>query len=144
MTNKQSHKDGTISKHEINWLTRRAKDGFGMVTTAAANVSKDGQGWEGEIGVFSDHQIDGLKRLTKNIKILGSTSIAQLFHGGMRSPQKITGVIKTVGRIHHTHSGFVGGFTTNTAVTTAIVAPIIFVKCFAILSLPIAVWFLKV
>ena len=93
MTNKQSHQDGTISKHEINWLTRRAKDGFGMVTTAAANVSKDGQGWEGEIGVFSDHQIDGLKRLTKNIKNLGSTSIAQLFHGGMRSPQKITGVI---------------------------------------------------
>ena len=68
MTNKQSHQDGSISNHEINWLTRRAKDGFGIVTTAAANISKDGQGWEGEIGVFSNHQIDGLKILTNNIR----------------------------------------------------------------------------
>ena len=38
MTNKQSHEDGTLSDEEITWLTRRAKDGFGIVTTAASHV----------------------------------------------------------------------------------------------------------
>ncbi len=92
MTNKQSHKDGSISEEEIKWLTRRAKDGFGMVTTAAANVSRDGQGWEGEIGLFSDNQIPNLITLTNNIKNYPSLILAQLFHGGMRSPQSLTGV----------------------------------------------------
>ena len=109
MTNKQSHQDGSISKHEINWLTRRAKDGFGIVTTAAANISKGGQGWEGEIGVFSNHQIDGLKILTNNIRKQGSISLAQLFHGGMRSPQKITGVVPisaSINECQESESGF--------------------------------------
>ena len=46
MTNKQSHKDGSISDQEIRWLNRRVEGGFGIVTTAAANVSEDGQGWK--------------------------------------------------------------------------------------------------
>ena len=86
MTNKQSHENGIISDAEINWLVRRAKDGFGIITTAAANVSKDGQGWEGEIGVYSDIHISRLKILTSKIAHYGSLSIAQIFHGGMRSP----------------------------------------------------------
>ena len=92
MTNKQSHPDGSISNQEINWLVRRAKDGFGIVTTAAANVSEDGKGWEGEIGIFDDKQIFGLKTLTSQIRRYGSLSLAQLFHGGMRSPQALTGL----------------------------------------------------
>ena len=54
MTNKQSFEDGTISIDEINWLSRRAQGGFGIITTAATHVSKYGQGWEGEFGVFDD------------------------------------------------------------------------------------------
>ena len=91
MTNKQSHDDGFISKDEINWLTCRAKGGFGIITTAASHVSKSGQGWEGEFGLFDDLFIDGLSNLTKNVKAYGSVIMAQLFHGGSRSPQKLTG-----------------------------------------------------
>ena len=40
MTNKQSNSDGTLSDEEINWLVRRAKGGFGITTTAAANVTE--------------------------------------------------------------------------------------------------------
>ena len=92
MTNKQSYKDGRISQNEIDWLTYRAKGGFGIITTAAAHVSKDGQGWEGEFGLFNDNLIDDLSILTKSIQKYNSLIIAQLFHGGMRSPQKLTGV----------------------------------------------------
>jgi len=92
MTNKQSNKDGTLSDDEIKWLVRRAIGGFGIITTAAAHVSKDGQGWEGELGLFDDNHLNKLRELTKLIHGNKSIIFAQLFHGGMRSPQNLTGV----------------------------------------------------
>ena len=53
MTNKQSDSDGTLSEAEINWLLMRAEGGFGIVTTAATHVTKNGQGWKGEMGVWA-------------------------------------------------------------------------------------------
>jgi len=91
MTNKQSHDNGIISDNEIRWLALRAKGGFGIITTAAAHVSINGQGWEGELGVFDDIHIDRLQQLTNIIQSHGSIILAQLFHGGMRSPEIITG-----------------------------------------------------
>ena len=46
MTNKQSHEDGTLSDDEIKWLARRADGGFAVTTTAAANVTEHGRGWD--------------------------------------------------------------------------------------------------
>ena len=66
MTNKQSFEDGTISIDEINWLSRRAQGGFGIITTAATHVSKYGQGWEGEFGVFDDKFIPFKKTYPKH------------------------------------------------------------------------------
>ena len=93
MTNKQSHSNGVISDQEIKWLSRRAKDGFGIITTAATHVSKTGQGWEGEFGVFDDIFIHRLKLLTKSIHNYGSLIFAQLFHAGMKAPEHLTGQI---------------------------------------------------
>jgi 2,4-dienoyl-CoA reductase-like NADH-dependent reductase (Old Yellow Enzyme family) len=63
MTNMQSHDDGTLSDAEYEWLIRRAKEDFGMIITCAANVSKDGQGWPGELGIYEDKHIEGLTHL---------------------------------------------------------------------------------
>ena len=65
MTNKQSHEDGSLSDEEIHWLTMRAKGGFGIVTTAAANVTETGRGWDGEMGVWGDHQLPGLTKMAE-------------------------------------------------------------------------------
>ena len=92
MTNKQSNEDGTLSDEEINWLTRRAEGGFGIVTTAATHVVPGGQGWDGEMGGWGDHQLPGLTRLATGINEHGAISLAQIFHGGMRCPQRLTGV----------------------------------------------------
>ena len=91
MTNKQSHDDGRLSNNELQWLKRRAEGGFGIVTTAAAHVSKDGQSWKGELGVFDDIHIDGLSRLAKAIHEEESLLIAQLFHGGLQADENLTG-----------------------------------------------------
>ena len=91
MTNKQSHPDGALSDAEINWLLLRAEGGFGIVTTAASHVTPGGQGWVGELGVWGDHQIPGLTKLAAGIRERGAVSMAQIFHGGMRAPEELTG-----------------------------------------------------
>jgi 2,4-dienoyl-CoA reductase-like NADH-dependent reductase (Old Yellow Enzyme family) len=68
MTNLQSHDDGTLGDDEYKWLVRRAKENFGMIITCAANVSPDGKGWPGELGIFDDNHIEGLTRLANGIK----------------------------------------------------------------------------
>tara|TARA_Y100000748_G_scaffold117654_1_gene98732 strand:- start:471 stop:1568 length:1098 start_codon:yes stop_codon:yes gene_type:complete len=90
MTNKQSHKDGEISEDEINWLARRAKGEFGLLTTAATNVSCESKAWSGQFGVYKDSYIPRLTKLTSSIHETESLIVAQLFHGGLRCPQSLT------------------------------------------------------
>ena len=91
MTNKQSHANGTLSDQEIQFLIRRARGGFGLITTAASHVQESGQGWEGEFGVWGDHHLPGLTSLAQQLKQHDSKSFVQIFHGGMRAPSSITG-----------------------------------------------------
>ncbi|MBT61077.1 MAG: NADH:flavin oxidoreductase [Euryarchaeota archaeon] len=107
MTNKQSNEDGTLSDEEIRWLARRANDGFGITTTAAANVTEKGRGWEGEMGVWSDIHLPGLTRMANELNNAGTISLVQLFHGGMRAPFKLNGV-QPVSASENTESGMDG------------------------------------
>lgn len=91
LTNLQSHLDGKLSDDEFNWLTMRAEGGFGLTMTCAAHVQLVGQGFAGQLGIFSDDHIDGLSRLASAIKSHGSVAITQLHHGGARAPQTLIG-----------------------------------------------------
>lgn len=91
MTNKQSAADGSLGEDELRWLTARARGGFGIITTCAAHVSPDGQGWDGELGVFDDSLLPGLSRLAGALRDEGALSLVQIFHGGVRAPSRLTG-----------------------------------------------------
>ena len=91
LTNSQSHVDGTLSEDEYHWLTKRAQGGFALTMTCAAHVQAVGQGFPGQLGVFSDHHLEGLTRLANGIKQHGSVSMVQLHHAGMRSPAELIG-----------------------------------------------------
>jgi 2,4-dienoyl-CoA reductase-like NADH-dependent reductase (Old Yellow Enzyme family) len=91
MTNRQSHEDGSLSEKELAWLLRRAEGGFGIVTTCAAHVAKDGQGWPGELGVFEDALLPGLRRLAQALRERAALGFVQLYHGGMRADPAVTG-----------------------------------------------------
>lgn len=91
LTNSQSHTDGRLSDEEFNWLTMRAKGGFSLSMTCASHVQAIGQGFPGQLGVFSDAHLQGLGRLAAAIKREGSVAICQLHHAGMRSPQDLIG-----------------------------------------------------
>jgi 2,4-dienoyl-CoA reductase-like NADH-dependent reductase (Old Yellow Enzyme family) len=91
LTNSQSHPDGTLSDDEFNWLTYRATGGFGLVMTCAAHVQAAGQGFPGQLAVFSDAHLPGLTRLADEIRAEGAVSSVQLHHAGIRSPGALIG-----------------------------------------------------
>jgi 2,4-dienoyl-CoA reductase-like NADH-dependent reductase (Old Yellow Enzyme family) len=91
LTNLQSHADGRLSDDEFNWLTMRARGGFGLTMTCAAHVQAIGQGFPGQLGVFGDEHLEGLTRLAKAIREHDSVAIIQIHHAGMRSPEDLIG-----------------------------------------------------
>jgi 2,4-dienoyl-CoA reductase-like NADH-dependent reductase (Old Yellow Enzyme family) len=91
LTNCQSHPDGRLSDEEFHWLHMRALGGFGLVMTCAAHVQRIGNGFPGQLGVFSDDHLPGLARLAAAIKAQGSVSAVQLHHAGIKSPAALIG-----------------------------------------------------
>jgi len=91
MTNCQSHDDGALSDDEFRWLTMRAKGGFGLTMTCAAHVQRVGQGFPGQLGIYSDTLLPGHERLAKAITEYGSLAVIQLHHAGFRSPAELIG-----------------------------------------------------
>lgn len=91
LTNQQSHPDGRLSDEELRWLEMRGQGGFGMVMTAAAHVQAIGQGFPGQLGVFSDDHVPALSRLADALRRSGAVSSIQLHHAGSRSPAALVG-----------------------------------------------------
>jgi 2,4-dienoyl-CoA reductase-like NADH-dependent reductase (Old Yellow Enzyme family) len=91
LTNQQSHEDGRLSDAEFRWLTLRAEGGFGLTMTCASHVQANGKGFSGQLGIWSDNQLPGLRRLAGAIKAQPSIAIAQLHHAGMRAPAALIG-----------------------------------------------------
>ena len=91
LTNTQSHPDGKLSDDEYRWLTMRAQGGFGLTMTCAAHIQAVGQGFPGQLGVFSDDHLQGLTKLANGIKREDSLAVVQLHHAGMRSPADLIG-----------------------------------------------------
>jgi 2,4-dienoyl-CoA reductase-like NADH-dependent reductase (Old Yellow Enzyme family) len=91
LTNWQSHADGTLGDDEYRWLTMRAQGGFGMTMSCAAHVQANGQGFPGQLGVWSDAHLPGLTRLAQGIRDGGSVSCLQLQHSGRRAKTALSG-----------------------------------------------------
>lgn len=91
MTNLQSLPDGRLGEDEYRWLTLRAKGGFALTMTCAAQVHPGGQGFPGQLAASSDEHLEGLTRLANGIRAYGSVSSVQLHHAGYRSPKDLVG-----------------------------------------------------
>lgn len=90
MTNNQSFADGTVSGLEVDWLASRAHSGFGTVVTSGLAVSPEGRSWVGQACLYDDRFSEGLERLA-SARDDDTIMIAQLFHGGLRSPRSLIG-----------------------------------------------------
>lgn len=88
MTVMMSFSDGDVTKDELAYYSQRSGE-VGAVITAAANVSANGKGWEGEVSAESDQHLSSLTSLANAISINGTKAIIQLFHAGRMTNSKI-------------------------------------------------------
>ncbi|GAB3796586.1 NADH-dependent flavin oxidoreductase [Virgibacillus kimchii] len=81
MVAKGAHDDGTISDLDVKYFEKRS-DVAGLIITGAAYVNEAGYGFDGQISISKDEDIEGLKKLVKTIKKDGNKAIIQLHHAG--------------------------------------------------------------
>lgn len=91
MTTQQSHADGSLSKDESEWLTRLALDGYGMVISCAASISKTATAFHNQLSFANDNGLDANKEVADKMRETGTLSIVQLCHAGARALEELTG-----------------------------------------------------
>ncbi len=81
LTTNSSHEDGTATDHELEFVRRRAANGFGATISSAAYVADDGRSWQG-IGAAHDGHLSSLRRLAEAMRAAGGLAILQIYDGG--------------------------------------------------------------
>jgi N-ethylmaleimide reductase len=72
------------------YYEQRASDG-GLIISEATNISLTSRGWLGAPGLYSDHQVEGWKKVVSAVHIKGGHMFAQLWHTGRSSHTAMTG-----------------------------------------------------
>jgi 2,4-dienoyl-CoA reductase-like NADH-dependent reductase (Old Yellow Enzyme family) len=84
MCNYSAH-DGFASDWHLVTLGRYAQGGAGMVFVEATAVQETGRITHGDLGLWKDAQIEGLKRIADFVRAQGSVPAIQLGHAGRKS-----------------------------------------------------------
>lgn len=77
--------DGYVNDHHIINLGRFAMGGFGLVIVEATGVVPEGRITHGDLGIWSDDHIPGLRRLADAVKMYGAAAGIQIAHAGRRA-----------------------------------------------------------
>jgi 2,4-dienoyl-CoA reductase-like NADH-dependent reductase (Old Yellow Enzyme family) len=90
LTTDSSHEDGTATENELEFVRRRAANGFGATISSAAYVEQDGRSWEG-IGAAHHGHVSSLQRLAEAMRAVGGLAILQIYDGGRIAKPELIG-----------------------------------------------------
>src|SRR5246127_2085736 len=90
LTTDSSHDDGTAPENELEFVRRRAANGFGVAISSAAYVKQDGRSWQG-IGAAHVGHLPSLRRLAEAMRTAGSLAILQIYDGGRIAKPELIG-----------------------------------------------------
>ncbi|QKS26746.1 NADH:flavin oxidoreductase/NADH oxidase [Vreelandella titanicae] len=79
-----SASEGIVNDWHLVQLGRYALGGAGMVFAEASAVTRDGRITHGDLGIWSDRHIPGLRRLASFLSQQGSVPAIQLAHAGRK------------------------------------------------------------
>ncbi len=91
MTTYASQSNGHLNSDELDYIERRAQDGFGMVMTAACKVHWSGHAFFGQWSCESDEFMGDLEAMAERIRRHGAKSVLQIHHGGRQCPSALVG-----------------------------------------------------
>lgn len=78
-------KDGLVNPYHLVHYGKFALGGFGLIIVEATAVSPEGRITHGDLGLWSDTQIEGLANIAQFIKEQGATPAIQLAHAGPKA-----------------------------------------------------------
>ncbi len=90
LTTDASLEDGTAADDELEFVRRRAANGFGATISSAAYVEDDGRSWQG-IGAAHDGHLPSLQRLADAMRAAGGLAILQIYDGGRIARPELIG-----------------------------------------------------
>ncbi|VWX33259.1 NADPH dehydrogenase NamA [Exiguobacterium oxidotolerans] len=77
--------DGKVTDWHVTHYASRAVGGVGGVMLEATAVTPDGRISAGDLGIWSDSQIEGLRRIAEQVQAAGAKAGVQLAHAGRKS-----------------------------------------------------------
>ncbi|MBI2979866.1 MAG: NADH:flavin oxidoreductase [Chloroflexi bacterium] len=91
MATKMATKDGGVTDRHIKHYTARARGGVGLIILEHTFVSGNGKASDGQLGIYDDKLISGLRRLVQAIHSDGAKAGIQLTHSGSRTTRGVIG-----------------------------------------------------
>jgi 2,4-dienoyl-CoA reductase-like NADH-dependent reductase (Old Yellow Enzyme family) len=83
--------DGACTPRLVNLMAELAEGGVGLIITGHTYVAKRGQATPWQLGIYDDHLIPGLRRMTNAVHQRDGRIVVQLAHSGMLANPKLTG-----------------------------------------------------
>jgi len=78
---------GTVTQPLIDKMVELAKGGVGLIITGHAYVSPEGKASFRQLGIYSDHQISGLRNMADQCHQAGGKIVLQLAHSGIQAKE---------------------------------------------------------
>ncbi len=91
MATNMATEEGEVTDRHIKHYETRAGGGVGLIIVEHTYVSKDGKLSRGQMGIYDDKLITGLRRLVEAIHAYGAKVILQITHGGSRTRREMNG-----------------------------------------------------
>ncbi len=85
MGTRLGNRDETISDDMVEFYSRIARGGTGLIITGVAAVSRDGGMGAGMNSIYDDRFNDGFRKLADSVHKAGSKLVVHLMHGGMEA-----------------------------------------------------------
>lgn len=82
---------GFVTEDTLMHYRNLTQSGAGIVFVEYTYVHPSGRGEENQLGIYSDKQIHGLKKIAKVIQQAGALAGIQLVHNGAKASSKLTG-----------------------------------------------------
>ena len=83
--------DGSVTRRLIDTLVALAQGEVGLIISGHAYVRPEGQATPGQLGMYKDELLPGLRQLTAAVHAKGGRIAAQLAHAGNFAAENLIG-----------------------------------------------------
>lgn len=79
--------DGAVTPNLINLMKNLAEGGTGLLISSFAYIQKNGKSHHGQLGIYDDALIPGLREMCGEVHKAGASIFAQIVHGGVNADE---------------------------------------------------------